>query len=149
MFLQKSVNYEHNLLSNINFVPMKWYFFILAIIVCCLSSCIESKQQKAPNKASSVQKSESGERMHPKYPHIPLAERGVTVVSEEGWTADQMDFQISYCISTVSNIQEISPAAFCECFLGKVQYYYEPRFARDAYQDQQKWNQECFADAQQ
>ncbi len=75
---------------------------------------------------------------------IPVAEKGITVVRKDGWTTDEMDFQIGYCVSTVSNLSNLNGVQFCECFLGKIQYYYEPRFSKEAYEDQAKWNQECF-----
>lgn len=79
---------------------------------------------------------------------LPTAEKGITIVSESGWTKDQMDFQQGYCEQTMANLDQIDGVKFCECFLEKVQYYYEPIYVRDAYEDQQKWNQECYAIAE-
>ena len=74
---------------------------------------------------------------------IEVAEMGFTVVNPNGWTNDQMDFQIRYCESMFESVETMDGTIFCPCFLDKIQYYYEPRFVRDAYSDQKKWNEEC------
>lgn len=85
--------------------------------------------------------------MHPDFENIPLADLGITVVNRQGWTGDQMNFHMNYCMQMMGSIEEIDPLKFCECFLTKIQYYYEPKFFKEAYDDQKTWNQHCFEDA--
>ena len=75
------------------------------------------------------------------------AEKGITIVNPDGWTTNQMDFQIGYCEQMMGNLEDIDGTTFCECFLDKIQYYYKPIYVRDAYDDQQKWNQQCYEEA--
>ncbi len=76
------------------------------------------------------------------------AEKGVTVVNQTGWTNEQMGFQQDYCEQSVASVAEvIHPAKFCSCFLSKIQYYYNPIFIKEAYADQQMWNQMCYEEA--
>jgi len=79
---------------------------------------------------------------------ISEAEKGITIVSEKGWTKAEMDFQQGYCEQTMASLEDIDGMKFCECFLGKIQYFYKPIYAREAYEDQQKWNSECYQEAQ-
>lgn len=113
-------------------------FFLL---LSCQSNKSEQQEVKQPEKSAEDQK------MHPKYPHIPLAEKGISVVNPEGWPTDQFEFHIGYCAQMVS-AQEIDGLTFCDCFLQKIQYYYPPQFFKEAYEDQKKWNTECFLKAE-
>lgn len=79
---------------------------------------------------------------------IPKAEKGITIVSETGWTKQEMDFQISYCGQMMQNQKDINGDVFCKCFLDKIQYFYEPIYASEAYTDQVKWNSQCIELAQ-
>ncbi|HRI29521.1 MAG TPA: hypothetical protein PK239_01265 [Chitinophagales bacterium] len=79
---------------------------------------------------------------------IPQAEKGITIVSENGWTQQEMDFQLSYCEQMFSGQEGIDPIKFCTCFLSKIQYYYQPIYVREAYEDQIKWNATCIEQAQ-
>jgi len=44
---------------------------------------------------------------------IPKSEKGITIVSKDGWTKDQMDFQQRYCESMFENIGEDYDAIKC------------------------------------
>lgn len=82
------------------------------------------------------------------YPHIPEAEKGITVVNPDGWTEQNMSFHLDYCAQMLAGIaNEYDPTIFCPCFLDKIQYYYKPVYFKEAYEDQQKWNEECMAKA--
>lgn len=59
-----------------------------------------------------------------------------------------MDFQISYCGQMMQNQKDINGDVFCKCFLDKIQYFYEPIYASEAYTDQVKWNSQCIELAQ-
>ncbi len=121
---------------------MKW-ILPCALLLCVFACQPKTEQQvegqkvttKAATKTANTEKTATG---------IPKAEKGITVVRPDGWTDQEMDFQIGYCVSTVSNLTNLNGLQFCECFLSKIQYYYEPRFSKEAYQDQAQWNQECF-----
>ncbi len=79
---------------------------------------------------------------------VPKSEKGITIVSKDGWTKDQMDFQQRYCESMFENLgKEYDAIKFCMCFLDKVQYYYDPIYVREAYEDQKKWNSYCLNEA--
>jgi len=78
---------------------------------------------------------------------LPKAEKGITVVSPTGWTKEQMEFQQRYCESMFGELEGYDPVNFCLCFLDKVQYYYEPIYVREAYEDQKKWNSYCLNEA--
>ena len=72
----------------------------------------------------------------------------MTVVNQTGWTNEQMGFQQDYCEQSVASVAEvIHPAKFCSCFLSKIQYYYNPVYIKEAYADQQLWNQMCYDEA--
>jgi len=79
---------------------------------------------------------------------VPKSEKGITIVSKNGWTKDQMDFQQRYCESMFESLaKEYDAVKFCLCFLDKVQYYYDPIYVREAYEDQKKWNSYCLNEA--
>jgi len=83
------------------------------------------------------------------YPHIPVAEKGITVVNPQGWTEQNMSFHLDYCAQMLAGIaNEYDPTIFCPCFLDKIQYYYEPVYFKEAYEDQTKWNEACMSKAQ-
>ncbi len=78
---------------------------------------------------------------------ILRSEKGITVVRPDGWTSQEMDFQIGYCAQMMASVTDIDGLKYCECFLERIQYYYEPIHAREAYDDQSKWNQECYQES--
>jgi len=78
---------------------------------------------------------------------IPKAEKGITIVSETGWSQQEMKFQLSYCGQMMQSQTDIYGDVFCQCFLEKIQYYYEPIYVREAYTDQTKWNSQCIEKA--
>ncbi len=80
---------------------------------------------------------------------IPKSDNGITIVNHEGWNESQMDFQQGYCEQMMAKMERIDGPEFCRCFLAKVQYYYEPIYIRDAYDDQQTFNKYCFRHAEQ
>jgi len=86
--------------------------------------------------------------MNPKHPTIPQSELGITVVKPDGWTESEMTFHEGYCGQMMASVGEtIDSEVFCKCFLEKIQYYYEPIYFKDAYEDQKRWNQYCYAEA--
>lgn len=105
-------------------------------------------EQTQTTPTAQTQINDSKPAMNPKYPNIPMAEKGITVVTPEGWDEKTMDFHIGYCAQMLANLSETyDPSAFCPCFLQKIQYYYEPIYFKEAYVDQQLWNQECLEEA--
>jgi len=78
---------------------------------------------------------------------LPKSEKGITVVSKDGWTKDQMDFQQRYCESMFEKLENYDAEKFCICFLDKIQYYYDPIYVRESYEDQKKWNSYCLQEA--
>ena len=80
---------------------------------------------------------------------IPIAEKGITVVNPNGWTEQNMSFHLDYCAQMLAAVaNEYDPTVFCPCFLDKIQYYYEPVYFKEAYEDQKKWNESCMLEAQ-
>lgn len=79
---------------------------------------------------------------------IPKAEKGITIVSETGWSAKDMEFHLQYCQEMLQGNTDVDALAFCKCFLEKIQYYYQPIYLREAYDDQIKWNAACIEAAQ-
>lgn len=79
---------------------------------------------------------------------IPKADKGITLVSENGWTVQEMEFQMQYCQEMLQGHEDVESAVFCKCFLEKIQYYYKPIYLREAYDDQMRWNAECIEAAQ-
>ena len=118
---------------------------ILLIFISCGQKAGTTKTQTSTNSSSSTASTNSGdEKMHPKYPHIPLAELGITVVSETGWDEKTLEFHLGYCEQMMASLnEEYKTNVFCDCFVKKIQYYYEPVFFKEAYTDQKKWNQDC------
>jgi len=92
-------------------------------------------------------KSDADLEMNPQYPNIPKSEKGITVVNPNGWEEKTMEFHLGYCAQMVGSLENIDAAIFCECFLAKIQYYYEPIYFKEAYQDQTVWNQYCLKKA--
>ncbi len=86
--------------------------------------------------------------MNKKYPNIPQSELGITIVSPDGWEEKEMEFHMGYCDQMMASVaDQIRSEVFCACFLEKIQYYYEPIYFKDAYEDQSRWNQYCYAKA--
>ncbi|MDA0198077.1 MAG: hypothetical protein OT643_04760 [Bacteroidetes bacterium] len=80
---------------------------------------------------------------------LPKPENNITIVNENGWNEQDMTFQLDYCMQMMASVQNLDANTFCTCFLSKIQYFYPPIYARDAYEDQQKWNSKCFEAAEQ
>jgi len=112
--------------------------------VISLFACQTSKTTEVNENV--VQQTDKETQLRSKY-KIEKAEKGVTIVNVNGWTEDQMTFQLSYCAGMFKNITEYDSDKFCACFLNKVQYYYEPIYIKEAYQDQKKWNSICLEQA--
>lgn len=133
---------------------MRSYTINLVIALIAFSFCGCGGSQGSNSNQESTQTKQTpklnaeGLEMHPKYDNIPLADLGITVVNPQGWTDDQMNFHINYCMQMMGSVEEIDPLKFCDCFLTKIQYYYEPKFFKEAYDDQKTWNGHCFVGAQ-
>lgn len=110
-------------------------------------SSTKTEPKKQYNTEDGLPNSDEELRMNSKYPHIPKAEKGITVVNKDGWDKKTMDFHLGYCAQMVGTLENIEHAVFCECFLSKIQYYYEPIYFKEAYQDQTLWNQYCLKKA--
>lgn len=121
---------------------LKIFTFIYLLIVVLISSCTTAIDKNSDSKDNA---SNDGEIPQIVYTADgkPKAEKGITVVSKTGWTADQMEFQQRYCESMFGQLEGYDSVNFCLCFLDKVQYYYEPIYVREAYEDQKKWNSFC------
>lgn len=130
------------------------YLFLSCLCLAMFGACqpaatVDSEASKSTSAPKSVPVNKDGLQMNPKHPNIPLAELGITVVNVDGWTTQQMEFHLDYCNQMMGSLEDLDPDSFCECFLSKIQYYYEPRFFKEAYQDQQAWNRMCYEQAQQ
>ena len=118
-------------------------FVALLIGVCACNSAkndtnkVKTSNSKAPPKDVLVTKD-----------GLPKPEKGITVVNKNGWTKDQREFQQRYCETMFEQVEGYDAYKFCNCFLDKVQYYYEPIYIREAYDDQKKWNSLCLEEAQ-
>lgn len=119
--------------------------FILFLVVLSIGACSTSETNEVKENIFEAKGKETDLRSKYK---IEKAEKGVTIVNVNGWTTDQMTFQLSYCEGMFKNITEYNSGEFCACFLNKVQYYYEPIYIKEAYQDQKKWNSICLEQAQ-
>jgi hypothetical protein len=76
---------------------------------------------------------------------IPIAEQGITIMFDDGWKKEDMDFHLDYCKQMMAGVKDkINADVFCPCFLDKIQYYYEPIYFKEAYEDQKKWNEACY-----
>lgn len=79
---------------------------------------------------------------------IPIAEQGITIMFDDGWKKEDMDFHLDYCKQMMAGVKDkINADVFCPCFLDKIQYYYEPIYFKEAYEDQKKWNEACYQTA--
>jgi len=119
---------------------------ILLVFISCGQKADTTKTQTSTNsEAQTTTSTNSGDvKMNPKYPHIPQAELGITVVSEDGWDAKTLEFHLGYCEKMMASLnEEYETSVFCDCFVKKIQYYYEPIFFKEAYTDQKTWNQDC------
>jgi len=124
----------------------KYFAFLFCFLT--IWGCGSSNGKSNSSNNPQIEINGEGLKMNPKYENIPLADLGITVVNPQGWTDDQMNFHLNYCLQMMGSLEEIDPMQFCECFLTKIQYYYEPRFFKEAYDDQKTWNQHCFEGAQ-
>ena len=116
------------------------------IILCVLSLACNSNAEKSEKKQDTKQQIKTTESQQKT--GFLKAEKGITVVLPDGWKESEMDFQQGYCESMMESLENFNGTKFCECFLGRIQYYYKPIHAREAYEDQKKWNEECYALAQ-
>lgn len=130
------------------------YICILLVSISCFFACNSSKEQaqtanNSQTTATTTVNATSGDLpMNPKYPHIPLADKGITVVSPDGWDDKTLEFHLGYCEQMLGSLNEKYYAdKFCECFISKIQYYYEPIFFKEAYEDQTKWNTLCLEES--
>ncbi len=130
-------------------------FLISCLFTLLLFAACQSNQKQATTSDTPVAQNtkptttQEAPQQNSKYPHIPVAEKGITVVSPDGWEAKTMEFHQGYCEKMLAKLGETYDASkFCECFLSKIQYYYEPIYFKEAYEDQAKWNQECLAEAE-
>ncbi|MDA7501685.1 hypothetical protein N8482_00260 [Chitinophagales bacterium] len=127
--------------------------FLLVISACSQNGAKKNTTTTQPK--TTTQTEEVDERFeilskalpeHPQHPGIPHAERGITLVTTTGWADQQMEFHQGYCEQMMASMEnEIVGSKFCECFLAKIQYYYEPIYFKDAYEDQGLWNRYCYA----
>ncbi len=119
------------------------YFIIVlsSLTIACNSNA--EKIEKKQDTKQQIKTTESQQKTG-----FPKAEKGITVVLPDGWKESEMDFQQGYCESMMASLENFNGTKFCECFLGRIQYYYKPIHAREAYEDQKKWNEECYALAQ-
>lgn len=78
---------------------------------------------------------------------IRKAQQGITIANPNGWKTEDLTFHQSYCEQMMASIDTINATKFCSCFLDKIQYYYQPIFFKEAYEDQVLWNTECFKEA--
>ena len=106
------------------------------------TSAQSSKDTTIPATDSEFILSKSGKK-------LPKPENNITIVNENGWNEQDMTFQLDYCMQMMASVQNLDANTFCTCFLSKIQYFYPPIYARDAYEDQQKWNSKCFEAAEQ
>jgi len=110
--------------------------FVSILFVCCQTNV--SKKNNSETEQIELEYLSNG---------LPKSEKGITVVSKDGWTKDQMDFQQRYCESMFEKLEDYDAIKFCQCFLDKIQYYYEPIYVRESYEDQKKWNSFCLQEA--
>ena len=115
-------------------------------ILCSLSIACNSNAEKTEKKQETKQQVKTIESQQ--NTGISKAEKGITIVLPDGWSESEMDFQQGYCESMMASLENFNGPKFCECFLGRIQYYYKPIHAREAYEDQKKWNEDCYALAQ-
>ncbi len=118
-------------------------YYIICGICLLLASCAAPSQEAKSSGNNNSSASDDETELIFRKDGLPKAEKGITIVSKDGWTNDQMDFQQRYCESMFEQLDGYNAIAFCECFLSKVQYYYEPIYVREAYDDQKKWNAYC------
>jgi len=134
------------------------FFLSLLLTSLILVSCQQNQNKSTSSEPASESVSKINTKpasqenavqvMNPDYSHIPMAEKGITVVLPEGWEENTMEFHIGYCGQMLASLADTyDPAIFCPCFLDKIQYYYEAIYFKEAYQDQEKWNQECLEKA--
>ncbi len=125
---------------------MKRFFLLIAIITltACGGSQSSNNTAEKENKEDILPQDDEL-KMHPDYPDIPLAEKGITLVNKNGWDEGTLDFHQGYCQQMMSSIEDsVDTYVFCNCFLTKIQYYYPPTFFKEAYEDQVLWNQMCY-----
>jgi len=122
---------------------------LIPLVFICLFLLIYGCQTNPSSGGSNSNNGSGTEKIQLEYlPNgLPKSEKGITIVSKDGWTKDQMDFQQRYCESMFEKLENYDPVKFCECFLAKIQYYYEPIYVRESYEDQKKWNTYCLQES--
>ena len=133
---------------------MKRYLFmaVWALIICaCQTKPTDATMQQPTNTASNTQTTTAAANTNTEYAttktgkKIPIAEQGITIRFDDGWKKEDMDFHLDYCKKTMAGVKDkINADVFCPCFLDKIQYYYEPIYFKEAYEDQKKWNEACY-----
>lgn len=122
---------------------MKYAFLFLLIILLAACGNTSSQNNKPAVKTAIEEENELPKRTD--YPHIPVAEKNITMTDKDGWEEGTFDFHLGYCQQMMASIEDsVDIAVFCECFVSKIQYYYPPAFFKEAYEDQVKWNQLCY-----
>ena len=118
-------------------------------LCCCLVACQQSvptNDTPAPNVSAPAPVVADDDWVSTKTgKKIRRAAQNITIHFDDGWQKSDMDFHLSYCEQMMAGLSDkIDPKVFCPCFLDKIQYYYEPIYFKEAYEDQQQWNQECY-----
>ena len=102
-----------------------------------------SQAKQSSNKGVITQANASkSPKMHPKYPNIPYTTTFEGNVYPEGWsdnTKKRFEGDCREWISPYTHDRSI----FCDCFLDKIQYYYEPIYMDEAFTEQGRWYKEC------
>jgi len=147
---------------------MRYLLFLLLSFAICLVACNTDgkKNTSTEKKTVETQKAKPAPAKKAKPSNVTIgkdgytyittntgkkvhkAQQGITIVNHDGWTESQMTFQIDYCMQMMAKLEDVDSNKFCVCFLEKVQYFYKPIHARDAWDDQKDWNTDCYVDAQ-
>ncbi len=129
---------------------MKTIFQLAILVLLVLGiSCNQGQEKADTNKKPATSQQNNNDFVTTSTGRkVPKSEKGITVANPDGWEDKQMEFQQRYCESMMENIEGLEGWKFCECFLDKIQYYYKPIHFKEAYDDQQKWNSECYQEAQ-
>ncbi len=130
---------------------MKRYLFmaVWALIICaCQPKSTDAPQQAvSPNNTVATPPANTNTEYTTTKTgkKIPIAEQGITIRFDDGWKKEDMVFHLDYCKQMMAGVKDkINADVFCPCFLDKIQYYYEPIYFKEAYEDQKKWNEACY-----